>query len=72
MTKQESQAYQEIENFKANVEHKKNRLNVLMGRAQYNAIRSLEIVQNKFRDDGKMDLYWFWEVYNSVFPQKIA
>jgi translation initiation factor IF-2 len=47
--RKENNAYSQIESYKATMQSKKHRFNQMIGKANHNALRSLETVRDYFR-----------------------
>lgn len=56
IVRKENAVYNKIETHKQAMSNKQHRLNQIIGKSTYNAIRSLETVQNHFRKLNKQDL----------------
>lgn len=56
IVRKENNAYSQIESYKATMQSKKHRFNQMIGKANHNALRSLETVRDYFRRKNRMDL----------------
>jgi len=56
IVREETNAFNDIEAYRQNIQNKKNRLNNIIGRSTYNAIQSLNTVKEHFRKRKMQDL----------------